>query len=107
VEGVQTSEAAEDLAMRQALVITKDNGFVDIVIAPDCLWLIQKVNSLAMDRSAVGTMVGDIKRLASGFTRCSFKHVHRSLNVAAHVLARSYELSFCKIFIGVIPELYG
>jgi hypothetical protein len=57
-------------------------------------------------------MVGDIKRLAAGFSSCSFKHVNRVCNGAAHNLARSLKPSLCKLFVRVIPvcmrdELYN
>jgi hypothetical protein len=56
------------------------------------------------DRTLVGSLVGDIKRLASEFSDCSFKHVGRKLNGAEHILARSSELSKCNLSFDVIPD---
>jgi hypothetical protein len=56
------------------------------------------------DRTLVGSLVGDIQRLASEFFVCSFKHVGRKLNGAAHILARSSELSKCNLSFDVIPD---
>ena len=57
-----------------------------------------------MDRSPVGSVVGDIKRLATEFTVCSFKHIGWKLNVAAHLLARSSKLNFCNFYFDCVPE---
>jgi hypothetical protein len=73
-------ELAEALAVRRALTLTKDHGFRSIILASDCLSLIQKISSSVRDRTLVGSLVGDIQRLASEFSVCSFKHVgHRKL----------------------------
>jgi hypothetical protein len=52
----------------------------------------------------VGTMVGDIKRLTSGFLSCSFMYVSRLCNVTAGKLARSKEPSVCKLYLDEIPD---
>jgi hypothetical protein len=57
-----------------------------------------------MDRLALGAVVEDIKRTALSFRSCSFKHIPRSLNSAAHHLARSTELSNFSSFHGVVME---
>lgn len=52
----------------------------------------------------VGYILKDIKSLSSSFTNCSFKHLKREGNRAAHALAREAKLSgqtqICK---GVTP----
>jgi hypothetical protein len=48
--------------------------------------------------------VTDIKSLAAGFNTCSFKHYGRKINVAAHILAHSFENSVCNISFNAIPE---
>jgi hypothetical protein len=52
----------------------------------------------------VGDIVGDIKKFATDFRTCSFKHFCRLLNVPAHVLARSSEARLCNIYVNVIPD---
>jgi hypothetical protein len=44
-----------------------------------------------MDRSFLGVVIQDIKKMASLFSACSFLHVPRLLNESAHVLARRAE----------------
>jgi hypothetical protein len=43
-------------------------------------------------------VVSDIKKLATEFLTCSFKHSGRLLNVPAHVLACSSEPKLCNIY---------
>jgi hypothetical protein len=66
---------AEALAARQALAITTDKDFKSIILASDCIYLIQKIQARGIDCSSVGTMVGDIKRLSTVFSLRSCKHV--------------------------------
>jgi hypothetical protein len=73
--------------------LAQDKGFTSVIFASDCLTLIQRVNSRAPDRSPVGNVVADIKFLAAGFTTASFCYVHRSINGAAHILARTCDVS--------------
>ncbi|KAI4995184.1 hypothetical protein ZWY2020_035087 [Hordeum vulgare] len=104
IAGIVAPELAEAMAARRALEVSRDNGFRCISMASDCLTLIQRIRSSSMDRSLVGSVVGDIKRLASEFDICSFKHVGRSSNVMAHVLARRSMLSSCNFYFDVVPE---
>jgi hypothetical protein len=92
LNGIQNPELAEAVAVRRALASAGDMGFT---LASDCLPLIQKIQTAGMDRSGVGTVVGDIKRFATMFSLCSFKHI----------LARCFDPSLCKLFVDVIPEM--
>jgi hypothetical protein len=99
IDGIQSPELAEAMAVRQALAIARYKDFMSIVLASDRLSLTQKIQATGTDRSSVGTVVGDIKRLAAEFPPYFFKHVNRLCNsAAAHNLARSFELSLCKLF---------
>jgi hypothetical protein len=60
-------------------------------VASGCATLISKVNSIATDRLVLGAIVYDIKSRAPTFVSCSFIHVSRSCNEAAHVPAMSTE----------------
>jgi hypothetical protein len=44
-----------------------------------------------LNRSPTGAIVHDIKLKAKKFVSCTFKHVSRLYNVAAHILAKSAE----------------
>jgi ribonuclease HI len=84
---------AEALALRKAVLFAKEEGFDSLIIASDCLSVVQRVNDLVTDRSDLGAVIEDIKLLASSFLSCSFTHVYRNANVAAHSLARCCENS--------------
>jgi ribonuclease HI len=105
IQEVTTPEIAEALALRRALALARDEGFDKLVIASDCLSVVQRVNSSEVDRSMVGVVIQDIKALASGFSSVSFNHVYRPFNVSAHTLARSAEHLVSVIFTDS-PGLY-
>jgi ribonuclease HI len=104
LEGMPQSEMAEALAVRRALTISKEHGVSRAVLISDCLSLIQRIASRQPDRSSLGTVIADIKSLASDFESCTFKFARRELNVVAHKLARSAEALVCNISVGVIPD---
>jgi hypothetical protein len=93
LQGLTDPEGAEALALHRAMVIAKDRGYAKVIFASDCLSLVQRVNSVAPDRSMVGTVVRDIKDLITSFSSASFHHVRRSLNEVAHTLARICNVS--------------
>jgi ribonuclease HI len=67
IPGITSPELAEAIAARKALSITKDKGFRKIILLSDCLSLIQRIPSPEKNRSSVGTVVSDIKSLATDF----------------------------------------
>lgn len=85
--GCISPETAEAMAIRCALRAALDEGYQKIVLASDCLSIIQRIQSVGCDRSMNGALISDIKVLATGFWDCSFMHVSRSTNAAAHLLA--------------------
>jgi hypothetical protein len=84
INDILSPELAEATAIQRALSVSKDKGFKDIVLVSDCLSMIQRIMSAERDRSGVGLVVGDIKKLATEFSTCIFKHSSRRANVAAH-----------------------
>jgi hypothetical protein len=56
------------------------------------------------DRSSCGTVIRDIKKLAKTFRSCSFHHVNRVINVAAHSLAKLSESLIYSVWRGVTPD---
>jgi hypothetical protein len=87
--GVQTPELAEAMALRRAVSLARDEGYTAVIFASDCLSPVQSIKSSTIDRSSVASMAADIKHAASGFSSVEFCHVTRTMNVAAHVLAKS------------------
>ena len=79
------------MALRQALILANNLGIQNIMVASDCLSLINKVKGLGFDRSPIGAIVHDIRKWATRFVSCTFIHARRSVNKAARVLAKSIE----------------
>ncbi|XP_071678387.1 uncharacterized protein [Lolium perenne] len=79
--GMPQPEMAEALAVRWALTISKEPGVFRAVLTSYCLSLIQRIASRQPDRSSLGTVIADIKSLASDFESCTFKFARRELNV--------------------------
>ena len=52
------------LLKQRTLVVAKDHGFRNIIMVSDCLSMIQRIGSPEKDRSEVGAVVSDIKKLA-------------------------------------------
>jgi hypothetical protein len=57
-EDVLIPELAEAFAVRRALSCALEEGFSRIIVASDCLSVIQRVNSLVTDRSLYGADEG-------------------------------------------------
>jgi ribonuclease HI len=80
-------ELAEALAVRFAIVRAKDLKLQRVIVASDCLNVVNKIKASGINRSLVGPIVQDIRNLAreSSF---AFIHVPKGCNEAAHVLAK-------------------
>jgi hypothetical protein len=102
--GFTSPEVAEALALRRAVALACDRGFDKVTFASDCLSLIQRVNSSAQDRSQVGSVVADIKFQAKTISSVIFIHVHRSINDAAHVLARTCNVAGSGFILDYAPD---
>jgi hypothetical protein len=85
---VEVPELVEALAIRAALEFAQDEGLDSIIIATDCLSVVQRVRSSLRDRSACAPIIEDIKNLVAAFASCFVIHISRVQNIAAHCLAR-------------------
>ena len=75
------------------------------IVATDCLSLIKKLQSEAMDRSHTGIIIQDIKK-AVYVSSVVFSFIHvRSCNEIAHVLARSTDQISESVWFHVAPGL--
>jgi ribonuclease HI len=104
VNEVTSPELAEAIAVRRALALAREEGFDKIMVATDCLSLVNRINNSILDRSFLGVVIQDIKKEATLFNSYSFFHVPRKRNVAAHVLARRSETFGSVSFRSVPPE---
>jgi hypothetical protein len=105
LQHVHAPEVAEALAMRQALVFSRNAGFQKIQVASDCLSLINRVQDDGFDRSPIGAIVKEIKTRATMFLSCIFIHVRRCCNVAAHALAKSAEHDVGSCWFSEVPAV--
>jgi hypothetical protein len=105
LEVFPTPELVEALVVRRALMVARDHGVMRIDLVSDCLSLIHRISSQVQDFSSAGSVIGDIKSLATDFESRSFSFSSHRSNVVEHKLAHSAEPSVCNISIGVIPEL--
>ncbi|MBA0738274.1 hypothetical protein Gogos_011657, partial [Gossypium gossypioides] len=63
-----------------------DLGYREIEIKGDSLIVVNKVDVIDKDRSAIGAYIEDIKALKGGFGRCKYMHVVKGSNGLAHIL---------------------
>ena len=96
-------ELAEAIAVRYAVVYAKDMNLQHVIVASDCLNLVRKIKAPGMDRSLVGPIIRDIKKLVRG-TSFVFIHVPRGCNEAAHVIARLAHQSAGSMWSNDAPE---
>jgi ribonuclease HI len=101
---VTMPELAEALALRRALALASEEGFEQVMVASDCLSVVQRIKSTTQDHSYPGVIIQDMKKMASSFVSCSFFHISRKLNESAHVLAKRSELYGFVVFRDVPPD---
>jgi ribonuclease HI len=102
--GVKMPELAEALALRHALALASEEGFEQVMVASDCLSVVHHIKSTTQDRSYLGVIIQDMKKMASSFVSYSFFHISRKLNESAHVLAKRSELYGFVVFRDVPPD---
>jgi ribonuclease HI len=86
--GPEDATLAEVYAVYNAINLAKDCGFQNVLIESDCERAISLIRSTACNpRSYVGDVVRSIRNTGGQFRNCSFRHVHREANQAAHLLA--------------------
>lgn len=103
---VTEPELAEAIALIYAVHFVSSLPYHKVLLASDCLSVIQKLQSNGRDRSLVASVIQDIKqemRLSS--IDFSFIHVSRCCNVVAHVLARSAGQYSDSVWFHEAPEL--
>jgi hypothetical protein len=71
---VVSPELAEAYVTRFALSWTNEEGMDNLVVAPDCLSVVQRFNMADKDRSAIGCVIQDVKSLVSRFNNVSIVH---------------------------------
>jgi hypothetical protein len=105
LRGFADLECAEAMALRWAVLIAREKGFVRASFFSDCLSLIQRLNRPGPDRSVVGLVVKDIRMLIDGFSSATFRHVPHSQNEPAHLLACNCDVSSLGFISDFAPDL--
>jgi hypothetical protein len=85
---VSDPERAELLVCRQRLLLAKGIGIGRVYLESDCLGAVVKLNHRETNKSVHGPLVEEIKSLLKDFTDHSVRHVRRSGNGVAHLLAK-------------------
>jgi hypothetical protein len=93
LQGFTTPEMPEAMAVRRALNFAADHKFSNVIVASDCLSLVQRLCSSQEYPSLVGLVVTDVKRMVVNFDNATFRHVMGSLNKEAHILPRTCDVS--------------
>jgi hypothetical protein len=105
LQGFVDPERAEAMALRRAVQIAREKGFLRVSFLSDCLSLIQRLNRPGPDRSVVGLVVKDIRMLIDGFSSATFIHVPHSQNEPAHLLACNCDVSSLGFILDFAPDL--
>ena len=77
-----------------------ENHVIDVIFVTECLSLLHRIHSSTADRSTIRAVLSNTKIAAGVFNSVTFKHVHRHLNIASHLLARActYSVSPCAFY---------
>jgi hypothetical protein len=87
MEGILDPACAEAIACREALCLAQDQGVSSVLIASDCLGVIQSILEGSLGENAmIIKEIADIRRSIPG---AAFKHELRESNVDAHNLAKN------------------
>lgn len=98
-------EVAEAWAIRTAVEFVNRFGHQQVIVASDCLSVVQKLMSSAVDRSETGTITQDVKLMAAASpTSFAFIHISRWCNGVAHALAKSVEQNTESIWLDAPPD---
>jgi ribonuclease HI len=102
---VNDPERAELLACKHALLLAKEKGFDRLCVESDCLGAMAKIWSAEVNRSSHGPLVEEIKEMMKDFAGLSVRHVRRTANGVAHLLAKfGCENKLCKVWVNP-PDL--
>ena len=104
--GTSGTASRRHRAFRRALFFAMQLPYDKVVVASDCLTLINKFRSRKVDRSHTEIIVEDIKQLMRvSSVVFSFIHVSRNCNEVAHALAKSADQLFVSEWFHSPPEL--
>ena len=82
-----SAEVTEVLSLQDGVLLALELGISHVIVEFDALSIIQAINKGVLG-GELGHIVQNIKDISSFFFLCSFQHLNRSGNRAAHELAR-------------------
>jgi ribonuclease HI len=85
---VTDPERAELLACQRAVKLALEAGVRRLLLETDSASAVTKIGGRDKDRSVHGPLFEDIKDFLQGFAEFSVRHVRRSGNEIAHLLAK-------------------
>jgi hypothetical protein len=85
---VPDPERAEIIACKRALELAREMEVTKVCLESNCLGAVSKIQNFERDRSIHGPLIEEVKELLRGFSDHLVKHVRRSCNGVAHILAR-------------------
>nr|XP_023889265.1 uncharacterized protein LOC112001321 [Quercus suber] len=99
-----SAEITEALALQDGVLLALELGISHVIVESDALSIIQAINEDVFG-GELGHIVQNIKDISSSFSWCSFQHLIRSGNRAAHELARAARDSgVTQVWKGVCPS---
>ncbi|XP_057455130.1 uncharacterized protein LOC130746501 [Lotus japonicus] len=96
---------AESLALRWAMMLAIDLGFMAVVFETNCVVLHGSWQRKGKDRSYLGLVIADCYNMLSSFRSFQFVLVRRTTNKAADCLAKFAISSFCNVWLEECPAV--
>uniref|UniRef100_A0A0A9BCZ9 RNase H type-1 domain-containing protein n=1 Tax=Arundo donax TaxID=35708 RepID=A0A0A9BCZ9_ARUDO len=87
VEYVTDAQTAEDLALRDGLILAGQIGCMKIMVESDCMEVVEIMREGGDTRNVTAAIYEDCTFLCRGFSHVSFNHCPREANKVDHVLA--------------------
>ena len=99
-----SAEITESLALQDGVLLAYDLGLSHVLVESDALSVIQAITCCDIGGD-LGHIFQNIKDVSSSFTWCSFQHLKRSGNKAAHEVARAAGSSgVSRVWYGLCPS---
>ena len=97
------AELVEVFAVEQGLLLARELQLSRVMLESDALSVINAINDSTFG-AYYGHIIQDISHAQSTFHFCSFKHLNRSFNSAAHELAQfTRRNGYVNLWKGVTP----
>ncbi|KAL5839160.1 hypothetical protein ACOSQ3_011862 [Xanthoceras sorbifolium] len=97
-------EVGEARALLEGLKVAMESNLFPLLVESDSSNVVNLCNNLFSSRTEVDVIIKEINLRIAPFHACSFTHVSRSCNIAAHSAAKNALLSGCNnVWVGNYP----